>query len=84
MHSTATRSSLPMLVACLLVVGAGLVAAAIPLPPGIAWVAALTGAATVLAGVALALHAAFLRPESLRSEARTEIIRPATAAPNRD
>jgi hypothetical protein len=38
----------------------------------------------VLAGVALALHAAFFRPESLRSEARTEIIRPATAAPNRD
>ncbi len=76
-RSGAAHSSLPTLIVCLLVVGAGLVAAAIPLPAGINWLSAIVGAASVLAGVALALHAALRRPESLRSETQSEITRPA-------
>lgn len=75
-RSGASHAGLPTLILCLLVVGALLVAAAIPLPPGIAWLSAVTGAATVLAGVGLALHAALRRPDSLRSETHSEITRP--------
>lgn|GEM_PF-4196281 len=76
-RSGASHTSAPTLILCLLLVGAGLVAAAISLPPGIAWLSALTGAATVLAGVGLTLHAALRHPERLRSDTHTEITRPA-------
>ena len=75
-RSSATRQALPLLLACLVLAGAGLVVASIALPEGINWLAALLGGATLLAGVALIGHAALLRPDSLRSEARTEILRP--------
>lgn len=74
--SGASRTSLPALILCLLLVGAVLIAVAIPLPPGIAWLSAIVGAVAVLAGVALALHAALRRPDSLRTETHTEITRP--------
>jgi hypothetical protein len=76
LSSGSTRTSLPALIFCLMLVGAGLVLAAIPLPLGVAWLSAGTGAATVLAGVGLTLHAALCRPESLRTETHSEITRP--------
>jgi hypothetical protein len=77
LSTVASRAGLPMLLVALLAIGAALVALAIPLPAGIAWLSAVTGAAAVLCGVGLALHAALRRPESLRSTTRAEITRPA-------
>ncbi|MGG5808818.1 hypothetical protein [Falsiroseomonas sp. CW058] len=82
LRSSATHSSLPMLLVCLLLVGAGLILAAIPLPAGIAWLSAIAGATTLLCGLGLVLHAALRRPESLRSESHSEIIRPVRTAPD--